>query len=374
MRVNIAVWWVLDYETGERETLGGLERWTRDIVLELKSEGHDVTIYQKSKVSYVREYYGVKIVGIPCSRNFIGNFIFYSKFRNLVDHDDLTLFISQDLIFGKDFGNSLAINHGVWWSSHQSKIKRFILEYLNNRYISATSRTICVDTNYINWVIESVPNGYKLASKLIHVPNYYDSRQFCFVPRVFEHQEIKILFPRRIMGIDIHSEPRGGEDAIRAVAALIKEGYDIKLTMLGEGNLAFDLKNIIKNLDIVNSVNFSVASFNDIHTYYSSHDVVLIPSRFSEGTSLSAIEGLASGCYVIGSCVGGLQNLPLFEPFGDMVEPSPMALARAIKKYIRIRKTMKPRTHLLQKAIMDRFEMNNWKKSIFEIIHSRQDI
>lgn len=369
MKINIAVWWVLDYETGQRETLGGLERWTRDIVIELVKLGHDVTIYQKSKVPYSKKYYGANIYGVPCSKNFSGNLVFYRKFRKLADVEAPTIFISQDLIWGGEFRRSIAVNHGVWWSSRQSIIKKLLIEYFNYRYISLTSKTICVDSNYINWVIESVPDGFRIASKLIFIPNYFDSKQFEFARRS-KSGGVKILFPRRIMGLNIHDEPRGGEDAIIAVANLIKEGYDITLTMLGEGNLASDLRRLIVSLGVDNRISFATAPFEKMHLFYQQHDVVLVPSRFSEGTSLSAIEGLASGCYVIGSCIGGLQNLPLFPPFGDMVEPNYSSLQSAIRKYIDNRLSFPERSNESQYLVMSRFEMDYWKNRVMNEIAS----
>ena len=364
MKINIAVWWVLDYETGLRETLGGLERWTRDIVLELVKIGYDVTIYQKSKFEFNGNYHGAKIIGIRCSKNFSGNYFFYKKFSNIVDVTIPTIFISQDLIWGSDFKNSMAINHGVWWSSRQSLVKKFLLEKFNSRYIKATKKTICVDTNYINWVIESVPGGYQLANKLVFIPNYFDENQFFFSPKDFFSTKINILFPRRIMGLNIHDEPRGGEDAILAIAGLIKIGFNIKLTMLGEGNLAPDLRSLVEKLGIEDNVIFETASFDKMHLYYKENDIVLVPSRFSEGTSLSAVEGLASGCFVIGSCVGGLQNLPLFPPFGDMVEPNPQALQSSIHRYIKNRSNYPVRNQASQDLVMQRFGMRNWKNKV----------
>lgn len=370
MKINIAVWWVLDYESGQRETLGGLERWTRDIVIELVNAGHEVTVYQKSKSEFISKYYGAKIIGIACSRNFIGNYFFYRKFKKIASHDDPTIFVSQDLVWGNDFDKSIAINHGVWWSSRQSIGKKFLIEYFNKRYISTTTKTICVDTNYINWVIESVPNGHCLAGKLIYIPNYYDENQFSFSNREISSPQIKILFPRRIMGLSIHDEPRGGEDAIRAIAGLINEGFDVKLTMLGEGNLAPELKDLIRDLGVDAHISFKTAPFDEMHLFYKNHEVVLVPSRFSEGTSLSAIEGLACGCYVIGSCIGGLQNLPLFPPFGAMVEPNPLALQSAIRDYILNRQSFSQRTESIQSLVIHRFEMSNWKKKVLREIES----
>lgn len=370
MKINIAVWWVLDYETGSRETLGGLERWTRDIVIELVSQGHQVRVFQKSAVEYNKSYHGAEIFGIPCSRNFSGNLAFYRKFRRLCDVQDLTLFISQDLLWGSHFRNAVAVNHGVWWSSRQSKLKRFAIEKFNEYYLRRAKKTICVDTNYINWVIESVNGAHELIHKLVHIPNYFDPALFSEGSNSSgEGSSIRILFPRRIMGASIESEPRGGEDAIRALALVRSRGIDAFLTMLGEGNLSSRLRGLAQDLGISEFVRFETAQFDEMPRFYATHDIVLVPSRFSEGTSLSAIEGLAAGCFVIGSCIGGLQNLPLFWPFGEMVVPNPVALASAVEKYATTGRAADARTALGRQHIVGRFSIDNWKQCVLRVVN-----
>lgn len=365
-KINIAVWWVKDYETGRRDTLGGLERWTRDLVRHLIDNDFDVHIYQKSKVYYKQKYNSATITGVKCSKNFIGNITFYSKLKRLVGSNEKIIFLSQDLVWGNSFKNSIAVNHGVWWSSRQNKFKRWLIEYFNLKYIQRTKKTICVDSNYINWVIESVNKSHELIHKLEYIPNYYDENQFMLTDRNVNNDVTTVLFPRRIMGVSIDDEPRGGADCIKAVANLIHEGFSINLTILGEGNLTSDLKKLVHTLGIDNYVQFKTAHFDEISNYYKSNEVVMVPSRFSEGTSLSAIEALASNCFVISSCVGGLQNLPLFPPYGKMTEPTPEKLTLSLRYYIENKKELleTKRNH----GILDQFKMSNWSVRVLSII------
>lgn len=223
-----------------------------------------------------------------------------------------------------------------------------------------------MDSNYINWVIESVKDSHKLVHKLEYIPNYYDETQFKPMNRNFNNEMTTVLFPRRIMGVSIDDEPRGGADCIKAVANLIHEGYLIYLTILGEGNLSLALKKLVKDLGIDNYVQFKTAHFDEISNYYKSNEVVMVPSRFSEGTSLSAIEALASNCFVISSCVGGLQNLPLFPPYGKMTEPTPGKLTNSLRYYIENKKELLETKR--NERILDQFKMSNWSKSVLTII------
>lgn len=368
MKINIAVWWVLDYETGSRETLGGLERWTRDMVIELVSRGHQVSVYQKSAVDYKKSYHGAAIFGIASSKNFSGNLVFYKRFREMCNNDELTLFVSQDLLWGRHFKKAIAVNHGVWWSSRQSKLKRLAIEKFNEYYLKRAKKTICVDTNYINWAIESVDGSHNILQKLAYIPNYFDPVLFGNNATRVKSGILKILFPRRIMGTSIESEPRGGEDAIRALAKVRGRGIDATITMLGEGNLSQDLKVLASDLNVAEHVSFKTAQFDDMPEFYASHDIVFVPSRFSEGTSLSAIEGLAAGCYVIGSCVGGLQNLPLFPPYGRMVVPHSSALAEAVVEYVNEVRNGTTQSLGSGDAVIDRLSIAVWKQSVLRVM------
>jgi glycosyltransferase involved in cell wall biosynthesis len=61
---------------------------------------------------------------------------------------------------------------------------------------------------------------------------------------------------------------------------------------------------------------------------------VVIPTRYSEGTSLSCLEALASGKAVIATNVGGLADLILPDFNGLLIEPDEAALYAAICRLI----------------------------------------
>ncbi|MCJ8217238.1 glycosyltransferase family 4 protein [Aeromonas veronii] len=365
--INLAVWWVLSYEDGKTESLGGLERWTRELVFELIRRGVKVNIYQKSKEYFSSDFYGASIIGIPSKKSFIGNIQFYKKLTRIADKNLPTIFISQDLVAGNAFPRSIAINHGVWWAAKHGFVKRRIIEVFNRRYLENTSKTICVDTNYINWVIENVTNSNELIEKLNYIPNFYDKNEFKFKPRQLSSEPIQILFPRRIMGDSIDYEPRGGSDAILALKLARDAGVDCRLKILGQGNLAPQLLQYAKDIKVDKFISFSCSSFDEMERNYHDSDIVLVPSRFSEGTSLSAIEALATGRYVIGSCIGGLQNIPLHYPFGDMVTPEANSIAHAIINY-HLNKHSLDVDELTVENAMIGFEKNTWIKKVFDII------
>lgn len=69
---------------------------------------------------------------------------------------------------------------------------------------------------------------------------------------------------------------------------------------------------------------------NKMPKYFAEADLIIIPTFFSEGTSLSCLEAMASGKTVIASNIGGLNDLILDGYNGFLVIPHPQAIAYKI--------------------------------------------
>ena len=74
--------------------------------------------------------------------------------------------------------------------------------------------------------------------------------------------------------------------------------------------------------------------YNKIHEVIGQHDLVIIPSLGSEGTSLIAIEAMAAGKPVIATNVGGLTNLIIDGYNGILCYPTKDSLYESIKRII----------------------------------------
>ncbi|MBR5598258.1 MAG: glycosyltransferase [Lachnospiraceae bacterium] len=80
---------------------------------------------------------------------------------------------------------------------------------------------------------------------------------------------------------------------------LTKEVDNIKLVLLGDGELLPEVKRKVKELKLENDVLF-LGHRDDIYNWYSAMDIFCLPSRF-EGLPLSMIEAQASGVCCIAS-------------------------------------------------------------------------
>lgn len=86
-----------------------------------------------------------------------------------------------------------------------------------------------------------------------------------------------------------------------------QESTDLKFVIIGDGHLREKLEGEAGSLGLEDSVVF-VGNRNDPERFYAGLDIVALTS-LNEGTPLSLIEGMAAGCPVIATGVGGVVDL-----------------------------------------------------------------
>jgi glycosyltransferase involved in cell wall biosynthesis len=97
-------------------------------------------------------------------------------------------------------------------------------------------------------------------------------------------------------------------------------------------------------------------------------DIALIPTKGTEGTSLSCLEAMAAGCAVIASPVGGLTDLIIDDYNGLLVKPTPSHLIAAIDLLIN--------DHLQRERLGEKaretaaaFSLERWREKWTSAIH-----
>jgi len=73
---------------------------------------------------------------------------------------------------------------------------------------------------------------------------------------------------------------------------------------------------------------------DDMHTAYVNADITLVPTLYSEGTSLSCLEAMASGNAVIATRIGGLPDMIIHNYNGLLIDPNARSLKSAIEQLL----------------------------------------
>ena len=95
--------------------------------------------------------------------------------------------------------------------------------------------------------------------------------------------------------------------------------------------------------------------------FYSRSDITLIPTLYSEGTSLSCLEAMASGNVIIATNIGGLPNLVVDGYNGLLISPSEYELLNSIDKVLSNRE-LSEKLATNAKLVAKAFDKTIWSK------------
>jgi glycosyltransferase involved in cell wall biosynthesis len=183
---------------------------------------------------------------------------------------------------------------------------------------------LCVDTNFINWLRCQGKLGLDLCRKCVYVPNYTDLSRLS-VSGERKQLPLKLICARR------YEEKRGTSLLIEALNLLGRGGFAFEAHISTIGGLD-EIRAKLKSCGIGDEVSVSEDSMDEVLKRYGSADLAVVPTVWSEGTSLAAVEAICAGVPVIGTPVGGLGNLIVPGFNGYLVTPTPEAIADAIMR------------------------------------------
>src|SRR3954467_4274112 len=122
---------------------------------------------------------------------------------------------------------------------------------------------------------------------------------------------------RKIMGVPEHrflvgwigrmTGVKRGADVLRAFRLLRDQGVDAALCMVGDGPEREQLEALAGELGLMHDCLFAGYQ-EDVGPFFAAFDAFVLPSA-NEGTPVTAIESLASGCPVVATRVGGVPDV-----------------------------------------------------------------
>jgi glycosyltransferase involved in cell wall biosynthesis len=121
-------------------------------------------------------------------------------------------------------------------------------------------------------------------------------------------------------------EKKGVSYLIKAFPEVLKKFDKSKLLIIGNGLLANDLRRIVEELNVTDSVYFEGDIDNKkLPQYYASADIFIGPSVIPESGDLEGqgvvfLEAMASGCCTIGTNIGGIPMSVVNEKSGLLVD------------------------------------------------------
>ena len=333
---------------------GGAERYVYDLACLLKRMGYNARILQCSNVPFKKNYEGIEVVGIGSGDK--GNMRTCSSVYNYYCRD-AEFIIASPLELASEIRNIpvIGINHGVnfdgEWNKYDKKVPHSYDDHIDA--LKNVVSCVCVDTNFINF---TRTQDYTLSLKERYIPNYYDKKAFAHIRARKDNGRITFVYPRRLYNA------RGFDITVEAFRQILPK-YKGRVILNFVGQADNDkVKVILDELmkEYPDNVFHYEYSMEEMPKAYKEADVVLVPTKYSEGTSLSCIEGMASGAAIITTNVGGLTNLVIDGFNGLIISPTVDDLKKAVMEMIdkpKIRKKFSENGLLVAR---EAFTKDNW--------------
>ncbi len=133
------------------------------------------------------------------------------------------------------------------------------------------------------------------------IPNPYSDEQFYEMPEVPRNRDL--VFLGRLVS------QKGVDLLLNALSILKKEGLTPRLTVIGSGEMHFELQKLTDSLGLAEQVSFvSEKTGLELAQLLNAHRIMVVPSRPFESFGVVALEGIACGCVVVGADQGGLKE------------------------------------------------------------------
>lgn len=322
------------YTSDGKLRIGGLHNYIDTLAKTLSANGYKVFIHETSidGKSFIFEPNNLlSIVGYSIKGSFKKRCLKLEQLvKNSKDYsdDDLVIWATDYMALYNHFKNAIAIQHGIAWDvpKQMNSLKRYIrLLLLTKRKVKILSKVrgmICVDYNYLNWIKANFGDT-SLIEKIKIITNYANIENQLSLTKPTD--TINICFSRRF------EDYRGAKVMVEAVKDLSSTELFDKLFFYFAGD--GPRKEYIQK-ELGNFKNVSITNYNPADTYlfHSKMNIAVIPTIGSEGTSLSALEAMATKCAVIVTGTGGLSNIVIDGYSGLIIQPNHIELSKAILK------------------------------------------
>lgn len=348
---------------------GGAERYLVDLNEICEELGYNFDIYQNAEKPFFKKFRNINVIGLynpttplNYSEKYLDEQVDLYKIAT-AGKSQLHILSAFYECFPQKITPSIGISHGIAWDNPSNKNHNAISFWNSKRMFIESAmncdKMISVDTNTANW-FQTI--DYELGNQKIKViPNYVNTREFKEDNNFKKPGKIVITYPRRLY------EPRGMYLLLDIVDDLFKKYDNVEIHFVGKG---FD--------EDVNKIKAKMAKYPDrlfcyskepekMHEVYKMSDISLVPTLYSEGTSLSCLEALSTGNIVVCTRIGGLTDLIINGLNGYLVEPDKNSVLETLENIIdNIDKQGKIRKNAVEtaKAFNKEIWKNRWKKEL----------
>jgi len=346
---------------GATESLGGAEKYTRDLAFLCRDLGFETTIRQFGLAPWERLFEGMPVRAYPWNgdqRDCVERLM--KPDLDAADHV-IYITIGSQMVYKP---NSIVINHGIWFDN-PNFTRQFGIDVAEQHALPALEQTaafVTVDLSFLEYCRCVIPHANN--NKMIYIPNYVDTDLFRPGERPADDM-IEILFPRR------YAEPRGIYLMQEIVPDLLQKYPHVRFNFaLDKTGLIGEWEAWLRGQTHWERITYHHYPMDTMPEAYRQADIVVIPSIWAEGTSLAALEAMACGKALVCTNVGGLANLILPNFNGKIVNPTAGAVRSALEEYVNSGQERRIHGENARRVAEQSFSKKRWDRQWTEIIYS----
>lgn len=352
---------------GNEYTVGGIQTYIRQLINVIKKNNLQPVIVQFANCYFEQKYddidvFGINVKSIKKERAKSKKLLEFINKK--IEAEDIIIFGSDDIFVPTSIKRTLVIQHGITWDIPKYKYKYFITNILRKTistyrhliYTKKAKNMVCVDYNYVNWLRTQI---CKVEKNLFVIPNCTEINKNLRCISKKNRECIKIIFARRF------ETYRGTRLFSEAIITILKKYNNINITFAGKGPEEDYLKTLFKDDPRVSFITYRSEESLKIHE---EHDIAIIPTLGSEGTSLSLLEAMASKCAVIATNVGGMTNIILDNYNGILIQPNKNMLIKSIEKLITDHDFRASISENAYQSVSQAFSKDLWDKRWSDVI------
>lgn len=350
---------------GDQQLCSGVQRYTRELVRVMSELDLQPVVFQKADRPFtVTHDAGVEVVGLKAGQWAHSDPWFSYRANRLIPADAPVVYCFLELANPCVRQRSIAVQHGLWWDAEFARWKLAVIRRINWRVLRTVRAVVCVDTNYINWCLTVFPDKDLIYEKCHYIPNFVNAEEFVpeGIPPGSDSWPV-ILFPRRC------EAKRGALLFFDACLQLWSQGLRFQAVFCGFGSLQEQIRSRAQASGFSDRVNVVDVHFNEMAQLYRNAQIVVIPSREHEGTSLSCIEAMRMGKPVVATYIGGLGNLVVPGYNGELVAPRAASLAAALARLLESRE-LRALYGQRALAVSGALTADRWRESMRNLIRS----
>lgn len=340
MKVALIYHNFLDSNTG-LPRIGGVQTYIVNLCRLFLEQGWEPVVIQGSGEPFRTIHESTKVIGVPRRgrpERAMRLPLYKQALQELDARRDLIVFASEDLSVARGDLKSIAIQHGIGWDlpgkmlSQRTFLQRGLGAWIQRqRYLYQRARSfrrckhvVCVDYNFPNWYRATFSEIDPEA--VFVIPNFAPiASEQDVAARNTNSSAVKVLFARRF------TEYRGARLMADVTEELLTSRKEALVTFAGEGPLEEELRQRFRHHDRVSITQFRADEAAKINL---EHDIAVVPSLGSEGTSLSVAEAMGAGAAVVATAIGGITNMIIDRFNGRLVGTEQGCLVRALEELI----------------------------------------